>query len=314
MNFRTLTHKDITRLQHNWNVDMHPDFYLYDDIIQSQLFDSLDLNLDCSFVCEIDDIVVGGIVIKTWNRSGIDTYTNTAWISFLHVQQPHRNQSIGRQLVLNAIIELKQRGFQRLFVGKDMNNLFCGIAEVFPHTTLFPQLGFEPLELNYDLHRNVIGAVPLSLRNRTTFEIRLGTKQDEPLALDFFHRVFPGRWEEEYKEYLRRGNNGQEFAFLHKDNKIIAFCRVNYGTNSDPMYNTLFRHSFATLYGVGPLGVDPAYRGLSLGYDVTVYAINKAIERGASDIIIDWTSLVDLYRKFGFEIWHEYQSFLYRIE
>lgn len=38
-------------------------------------------------------------------------------------------------------------------------------------------------------------------------------------------------------------------------------------------------------------------------------AVNSLIERKVSDIIIDWTSLVDFYRKFGFEVWKSYKYF-----
>jgi GNAT superfamily N-acetyltransferase len=309
MNLRLLQARDLVTLQERWNATMHPDFRLRSDVIQSQIVDSPDVDWTSSFVIEDKGTILGGIVVKVWKRDILPRYADTAWITWIFVEPAVRNQGVGRRLMNAALDAVESQGVKTVHIGKDMNNLFCGVADVFESDGFFRTMGFVSQDTSYDMHRHVIGADPLPLRKQMDYEVRLSTPADEAAGKDFFHRVFPGRWEEEYLEYLARGNTGKEFVFLFDGPKVIAFCRINHNRQSDNMYNTLFDASFETLYGVGPLGVDPDYRGLSLGFDVTAYAINEAIALGASDIIIDWTSLVDLYRKFGFEIWHAYTSF-----
>jgi hypothetical protein len=50
---------------------------------------------------------------------------------------------------------------------------------------------------------------------------------------------------------------------------------------------------------------------MHLGYDIVAASVNALVEAGVSDIIIDWTGLLDFYRKLGFEVWKSY-SYLYK--
>jgi predicted N-acetyltransferase YhbS len=292
---------------------MHSDFHLTNRVFSTQVIQSQDLDLSSSFVLEMDGEVQGGIIIKTWNRTVIPKYNKMAWITFLFVAPAYRNRGFGRQLMEQAKQVLSTKGYTTLQVGKDMNNLFCGIADVFGSNGFFDALGAINQGKLYDLHHHVTPTSFIDYRNVTQYTMKVCTQDDASAVQAFFHRVFPGRWEEEFEEYKRTHTDLSGFVIFYKDDRVVAFCRVNDPEQSQPMYNALFTQPFDRLIGVGPLGVDPDYRGLSLGYDVTAFGINTAIERGASDIIIDWTEHVDLYRKFGFEIWHVYDAYRFTL-
>ena len=53
---------------------------------------------------------------------------------------------------------------------------------------------------------------------------------------------------------------------------------------------------------------DLDYRKRNLGYDIVAFANNVLTDNNATEIIIDWTSLLDFYRKMGFEV---FKSYLY---
>ena len=48
------------------------------------------------------------------------------------------------------------------------------------------------------------------------------------------------------------------------------------------------------------------YRHKNIAYNLLVSAIDKLYSEGCKNLIIDWTNLMDLYRKFNFEIWKTY--------
>ena len=79
------------------------------------------------------------------------------------------------------------------------------------------------------------------------------------------------------------------------------------------MHNTNWSKPFSNLYGVGPLGIAKYFQSNSLGYDITAFAVNLAFTKGASDIIIDWTSKVDFYKKLGFSTYQNYISYTFEI-
>ena len=71
-------------------------------------------------------------------------------------------------------------------------------------------------------------------------------------------------------------------------------------------YSLTWRKRFMALGGIGPLGVDTSYRNKNIGYDIVAYAHNVLIDNNVSNIIIDWTGLLDFYRQFGFEVFKSY--------
>ena len=69
----------------------------------------------------------------------------------------------------------------------------------------------------------------------------------------------------------------------------------------------MWKDRFDNLGGIGPLGVDKDYRKMHLGGDIIKAAQNYLVDYGVSDIIIDWTGLMELYQKYGFEVYKTYK-------
>ena len=92
------------------------------------------------------------------------------------------------------------------------------------------------------------------------------------------------------------------------NNKICAFAKVGYPSTKDNLisYSMVWRNRFTSLGGIGPLGVDKEYRKRHLGRDIVIYGKNVLIDNNVTDIIIDWTGLLDFYRPYGFEVWKSY--------
>ena len=72
-------------------------------------------------------------------------------------------------------------------------------------------------------------------------------------------------------------------------------------------YNINWKERFTKLVGIGPLGVDPNYRGNGIAKMLLYYSISDSAKNGYTEAMIDWTGLVTYYQKFGYEIWKCYQ-------
>lgn len=311
MNIIPLNKEHIEPIRNLWNTEMHPSFHLRKDLFASQVVMSIDTSWNSSFVALDEGKIVGSVIVKIWQRDVLEAYAHTAWITFIHVTKTHQRKGIGRMLMEQALERCKQQGVQTVHLGKSMNNFFCGVPTVFETNLFFEKIGFVENDRPVDMHKHITDKTMIPLRHKTEYDIRISSPKDFDKIRAFFLKNFPGRWHLEFEEYANQKPTGREFAIIEKDDKVIAFCRINPSSNHLNMYNTNFTHDFTNLYGVGPLGVDADYRAFSLGFDITAFAINNAVQSGASDIIIDWTSHIEFYQKFGFNVWFQYISMKY---
>ena len=72
-------------------------------------------------------------------------------------------------------------------------------------------------------------------------------------------------------------------------------------------YNVMYQERFEKLGGIGPLGVDGEMRKTGLGMDMMSVGISRLVDRGMTSLMIDWTGLMELYSRFGFEVWKSYK-------
>src|SRR5690606_2380885 len=63
----------------------------------------------------------------------------------------------------------------------------------------------------------------------------------------------------------------------------------------------------ARLGGIGPLGIDPAVRGAGAGLAMVAGAASWLRGRGATDAVINWTTLTSFYGRLGARICRTYQ-------
>jgi predicted acetyltransferase len=54
------------------------------------------------------------------------------------------------------------------------------------------------------------------------------------------------------------------------------------------------------------LGIDKDHRKQGIFDDMMKYGLFFFKKQGIKEIMIDWTSLMALYQKYGFEVWKDY--------
>ncbi len=268
------------------------------------------VDYDASFVASINDEIVGFILGKTWNSEfKIESYADEAWISLIFVKKAYRKKKIGTAL-LNASFEVfNQKHKKTIYLGRDVHNFFPGLPVDFVKSMpFFEKNGFEHSYETFDLINRNAKKLPLKNIN-CGFTFRKANLADKENLIKFINTNWPGRWTYEAVEYFEQGGNGNEYLLsINSKNEICAFVKVCYPSTSIKLISNSFTwyKRFTALGGIGPLGVTPAYRGQHLGYDIVAYAVNTLIDASTTELIIDWTGLIEFYRGLGFEVWKSY--------
>ena len=280
--------------------------------ITKELFDrnTDSLDEDISAVAVDNDKVIGFILIKIWKYPFIiESYLNAAWINLLYVIPKMRKHGIGTILLNQAEEELKKIGKNVLNLGRDYHNFFPGLPIDFDNfLPWFKKRGFEFTYQTHDLIRNCQNKEKLRIENQD-FTFRIATLNDKESLISFIKRLWPGRWEMETIEYFNNGGDGSEYVIcLNNKNEICGFAKFNKPTTDISLisYSRTWYGRFDKLGGIGPLGIDPENRHHHLGYDIVSSAVNYLLDLNVSDIIIDWTGLLEFYRHMDFEVWKAY--------
>lgn len=312
-NFLNYLKVKVLKLHSLWNDELGFIFPISDELMKRNTYDTLGFLEEHSFVAICDDQPVGFVINKIWSHDyEIENYKNTGWISLIYVKKEYRNRGIGTELLERSKSAFKKLGCNNIFLGRDYQNFFPGLpVELKAHLKWFAKRGFESHYDTNDLVNYNLSS-KYELRNYldgNSYEIRLGNKKDFPKIKTFFEKNFPGRWLVEFSDYVLNGGNGSEYLVcLDQQENVCGFCKVQ--TYKTPIeligYSLTWRNRFVRAGGIGPLGVDKDYRHNNIAYNLLVAGYNHLIDDGCQTAIIDWTNLMELYRKFGFEIWKSY--------
>lgn len=278
--------------------------------ITKELFDRNTSNSynDTSYVAIIDNKMVGFIIGKIWNDEyKIKGYDECGWINLIYVLPQFRKRGIGTHLLKKVESEFNKLNKCIIYIGRDYLNYFPGLpCDLKNSLEWFKKRGYETSYNTYDLISNK--NKDLKPLYNLDFEFRCANVNDKENLIEFMNRNWPGRWTKEVIDYFNNSGTGKEYLLCLDNGKICAFAKVGYPNTRTNLisYSLTWRDRFDSLGGIGPLGVDKEYRGRHLGSDIVIYSKNELIEFGVSDIIIDWTGLLDFYRPMGFEVWKSY--------
>jgi predicted N-acetyltransferase YhbS len=307
---------DVNRLEELvmlWNQELQESFPMRPELFQQNSFSDENISYEGSrIVVDEHDKVIGFIVVKYLKEeTSVKMRDDVGWIQTLLVDANYRNQGIGTQLLQHAEAILHQKGVKEILIGRDTYHYFPGVPSEDKETARwFEKRGYMQLTTETDLSRSYKEYEPIDWPVKPNAEFSILQESEKEDFLAFLHRCFPGRWEYEAVHYFQKGGTGCEFVVLKENGEIIGFCRVNDANSPIIMGNINWSPLFDESYGgVGPLGVDAEKRKNGYGLAVVKAGIAALRERGVKRIVIDWTGLVDFYRKLGFESWKSYEGY-----
>ncbi|QVK18365.1 GNAT family N-acetyltransferase [Mycoplasmatota bacterium] len=266
-----------------------------------------------SYVAIHKGTLVGYIILKT-NKDSllINNSQMEAFINVILVDKSFQKQGIGSKLL--AMVESYSRviGISTLTLGCSTKTYGPGVFGSDSEKIIrwFKTRGYRHTYEAFDLHMKGINGNLIKLENHQDVYFRKGILEDKEKLITFLKSEFHDGWAHEAIVYFKQGGDGSEYVLLfNSKDEIIGFCKLN-DLNSITLGHSVSWHVYYhKIGGIGPLGVGQAYRKKNLGFYITGAAINELITQGCENIIVNWTGIVDFYKKFGFQISDRYYGF-----
>jgi GNAT superfamily N-acetyltransferase len=238
------------------------------------------------------------------------------WVSAIAIDPEAQQQGIGSELLTWAESWLNEKSCKRIRIGGNLRPFLPGLPYAMrDYAAFFERRGYQPPSrqpYEYDIARSLKEYQPIYSKPAHA-DLTPMQPGEEDLLLDFLHREYPGRWEFEAREFIKNGGRASDFLLLRLDDKVEGFCRLTLSDSERPI-ERFYPQRLPQPWGqFGPLGLSKAVRGQGVGgYMIDAAAVHMQ-SLGVDGCVIDWTSLVDLYGKFGFKIYNQYISLFKRI-
>jgi GNAT superfamily N-acetyltransferase len=304
-----------------WNAASHKDYSINERLLSYNIIPTTGEIIE-GRVATYKGEVVGFVLTCAVTH---DPSIALGWVSAIAVQPSAQRQGIGSELLAWAESWIQGKGCKRIRIGGNLRPFVPGLpsplsqawgrAEGEGALIFFTKRGYEspvhqPYE--YDIARSLKNYQPIYPQPA---HVKLLPMQpgEENLLLDFLHRAYPGRWEFEACEFVKNGGRAIDFLLLRVNGEVEGFCRLTFADSERPI-ERFYPQRLPQPWGqFGPLGLSKAMRGQGLGgYLIDAAALHMK-SLGVDGCVIDWTSLVALYGKFGFKVYNQYISLFKRI-
>lgn len=236
---------------------------------------------------------------------------DAGWIDAIAVSPEHQHQGIGATLLGWAEGWLAEQGCTRFRLGGGLRPFAPGLPSALGSEGFFRRRGYGARPVgarDWDVARDLRDYVsPPGVRHDLPIETRPAQPGEEDALLAFLQREFPGRWRFEFQEHLRAGGRITDFMILLTDRGVDGFAQLTFEDSLRPL-DRFFMHGLPRPWGqLGPIGVSQGCRGSGYGAALLDAGLRRLRDTGVAGCVIDWTSLLDFYGKFGFQPYRQYE-------
>jgi len=232
------------------------------------------------------------------------------WIDAVAVSPAFQRQGIGSMLLAWAEAWLAQQGCTHAGLGGSLRPFTPGLPVELDVGVFFDKRGYQgrtwgsvDWDVAHDLDQYQITDTKYPISNAS---IRVAQSGDEDAMLAFFQHSFPGRWRFEFLEFLREGGRRSDYLLLWTERGVDGFARLTFEDSERPI-ERFYMHRLPRPWGqLGPIGVSDDWRGKGYGGALLDAGLRRLRECGVRGCVIDWTSLLDFYGKFGFKPYRQY--------
>ncbi len=256
-----------------------------------------------------DDQPVGFVLASALPASPEVSPPQVGWIDAMAVLPEFQHRGLGSTLLIWAEMWLRQQGCMFARLGGSLRPFAPGLPVELGTETFFAKRDYQRREgtgLDWDVARDLrdyqypIPNLPPPL------SIRPAQPGDEDALHAFLRREFPGRWHFEFIEFLRENGRMSDYLLLWSERGVDGFCRLTFQDSERPL-ERFYLHRLPRPWGqLGPIGVSADCRGKGYGGALLDAGLRYLQARGVRGCVIDWTSLVEFYGKFGFVPYRQY--------
>ncbi len=256
----------------------------------------------------VADNWVQGFVLASF----VDGYPQIAsaaqgWIDALVVAPAAQHQGLGRRLLTTAEGWLHQHGRTSITVGANLRPFAPGVPAELAAASFFVRHGYTELdaagepEIVYDLAADLATYTPPPTLREVAAAARPAQHGQEEQLLAFLAAEFPGRWHYEAEQFLQQdGGRISDYMLLWTDAGVQGACLLTFPDSVRPL-ERYFPYSLPKPWGqAGSIGVSAALRGHGCGSYLLDAALRRLHDNGINGCVIDWTTLLTFYARFGF--------------
>lgn len=254
--------------------------------------------------------LVGFLLTKRYRGDfpGCERYADVGYLALMAVHPEFQRQGIGGALLDRGEATLRAEGSRRLILGGSFFHFLPGLPSDAEAARVFlEKRGYEALKDVYDVRRSlddgfVMPDIARAL-SATDVSVRPYRPGEERALLDFLVAEFPGRWAQDTAYFLEQGKPIGEVLGVFQGDHPKGFAHLNPPGSPGAKRWAGFKPNMAAL---GPIGVGEALKGRGLGLALLVKGIELLQASGTTEMVIDWTDLLDFYARVGFKPWMRY--------
>jgi predicted N-acetyltransferase YhbS len=228
------------------------------------------------------------------------------WIDALAVTPSAQRQGIGSTLLAWAEAWLVAQGAETCVTGTGLRLFVAGIPESLTGVAFFRYHGYDGnadaigTSRIWDVAADLARYTPPADLREVDALIRPAQPNDRAALTAFLQREFPGRWRYEFEDHLRRGGRIADYMLLWTADGVDGCCVTSFEDSLRPI-ERFFPYRLPRPWGqLGSIGVSAHRRGQGLGSALLDAGLRRLHNNGVNGCIIDWTTLLDFYGRFGF--------------
>lgn len=304
MRVRLLQTTDAEALASCWLNFSKAKFQIEPELLRTHVFSCPVWNAQLSFVIESNAEIVALAIFKDSPTprlyGGYDH--RSGYLSFI----AHSGE-MNRKLLIETVRDrMGGSSYRSLTFGQDARHFFPGCPQDLSELRdVLKGIGLIKVGECYDLERDFAGQCSIDFSRRVSaddpqFVIRVCRADDLQELRVFFDDEFPNRWKFDVFDKIVvdgpqcvlgqfSGKTVTGFALLQDSSHLL---RIG-GAVCPPC------DRWAT---IGPIGIARSLRGLGLGSKLLLEAIETLKKKAVEKCVIDWTTLVSFYDRFGFQV------------
>ncbi|MEZ4870319.1 MAG: GNAT family N-acetyltransferase [Caldilineaceae bacterium] len=255
-----------------------------------------------------------GFVVGSAIRNGQVAPPSVGWVDAIAVTPSSQRQGLGSSLLQWAEMQLRQHGCTTFTVGASLRPFVPGLPTTLYTQGFFQFHGYHSERTVWDVAANLaLYQSPETVRPIDGL-VRPAQPGEEADLLHFLAREFPGRWHFACQEMLHEPQTRfSDYMVLWTERGIDGFCQLTFEDSHRPI-ERYYPYPLPRRWGqLGPIGVSADRRGRGYGAALLDAGLRRLHNNGVNGCIIDWTTHLALYGKFGFEPYREYQQFLKQV-
>ncbi len=297
-----------------WNAACGPDLALSERAVRYNTLPTIGI-VQVGRVAVEDGRPVGFVLASAFlGDDPVVSPPELGWVDAIAAHPDCQRRGIGGGLLAWAERWLAGQGCTHFRLGGSLRPFAPGLPSGISSERFFRGRGYDnrptngiDWDLAYDLR---CYTTPPGVRAGLPVAVRPARPGEEEALLSFLRREFPGRWRFEAQEFLSGGGRISDFMLLLTANGVDGFCQLTFETSLRPL-DRCFMHRLPRPWGqLGPIGVSEGCRGMGCGAALLDVGLRRLRDDGVAGCVIDWTTLLEFYGKFGFRPYRRYEMLL----